>query len=82
MTSAARAALSRLALGAGQAIRDERLRRRWSMADLAVRAGVAIGVVHRVEAGDTASLESYARLGAALGLRPTLEFADSRARRS
>ena len=82
MTSAARAALRRLALDAGQAIRDERLRRRWSMADLAVRAGVAIGVVHRVEAGDTASLESYARLGAALGMRPTLEFADSRARRS
>lgn len=51
------------------------------MGDLAERAGVAVGVVHRVEAGDTASLESYARLGAALGLRPALEFADSRTRR-
>ena len=51
------------------------------MRDVAGRAGVAIGVVHRVEAGEPASLESYARLGAALGLRPTLEFANGRARR-
>jgi transcriptional regulator with XRE-family HTH domain len=57
------------------------MRRRWSMSDLADRAGVAIGVVHRVEAGDTASLESYARLGVALGMRSTLEFADVRQRR-
>lgn len=51
------------------------------MRDVAGRAGVAIGVVHRVEAGEPASLESYARLGAALGLRPTLDFADGRVRR-
>ncbi len=82
MSPAARAALRRLTAEAGQAIRDERLRRRWPIRELADRAGVAIGVVHGVESGEVANLESYARFGAALGLRPSLEFADSRARRS
>jgi transcriptional regulator with XRE-family HTH domain len=80
MTSAAQSALRRLAADGGQAIREERLRRRWSLRELAERAGVALATLHSVEAGEVASLESYARIGAALGLRPSLEFADSRAR--
>ena len=36
-------------------------------------------VVHDVESGDVASLESYARIAIALGLRPDLMLADPRA---
>jgi transcriptional regulator with XRE-family HTH domain len=81
MSPAARTALRRLAAEGGRAIRDERLKRRWSMRELAERAGVGLGTLHSVESSEVASLESYARIGAALGLRPTLEFADSRSRR-
>lgn len=37
-------------------------------------------MVHAVEAGSTAGLESYARIAVALGLRPSLAFQDERAR--
>ena len=50
------------------------------MRELAQRAGVSLATLHSIESGDAASLESYARVGAALGLRPTLEFADARQR--
>jgi transcriptional regulator with XRE-family HTH domain len=79
MTPAALAALARLALEAGQQIRAERLRRGWSLRDLAARAGVGLGVVHDVEAGSVLTLESYARLATALGLRPSFDLADVRA---
>lgn len=51
------------------------------MRELAQRAVVALATVHSVESGEVASLESYARLGAALGLRPTFEFAGGRVQR-
>ena len=50
------------------------------MRELARRAGVSLATLHSIESGDAASLESYARVGAALGLRPTLEFVDARQR--
>lgn len=78
MTPAARAAVTRLALEAGQQIRAERLRRGWTLRDLAARAGVGLGVAHDVEAGNVLTLESYARLATALGLRPSLDLADVR----
>jgi transcriptional regulator with XRE-family HTH domain len=81
MQPAARAALARMAIDAGQALRDERMRRGWSLRDLAERAGTALAVAHRVEAGDVGSLESYARLAVALGLRPELAVTDPRTRR-
>ena len=71
-----------MALDGGQRLRDERIRRRWTLRELASRAGTAVAVAHRVEMGDVATLESYARLATALGLRPELGFADSRARRA
>ena len=52
------------------------------MRELAQRGGVSLATVHSVESGEVASLESYARLGAALGMRPTLEFADPHPRRT
>lgn len=81
LTPAARAALQRMAIDAGQQVRDERIRRGWTLRELASRAGTATAVAHRVEAGDVATLESYARLAAALGLRPSLAFVDPRTRR-
>ncbi len=78
MTPAARAALARLAQEAGRQIREERLRRRWTLRELAARAGVGLGVAHDVEAGSVLTMESYARLATALGLRPSLDLVDPR----
>jgi transcriptional regulator with XRE-family HTH domain len=58
MPPAARAALTRMTVDAGQRLRDERLRRGWTLRELAARAGTAIAVAHGVEAGDIATLES------------------------
>jgi transcriptional regulator with XRE-family HTH domain len=80
MTPAARATLARLAQEAGMQIRAERVRRGWTLRDLATRAGVALGVAHAAEAGCVLTLESYARLATALGLRPSLDLADARSR--
>ena len=80
MTPAARAALARLALVAGQQVRDERVRRGWTLRALADRAGVAAATAQAAEWGVVASLESYARLATALGLRPSLDLADTRGR--
>lgn len=80
MQPAAHAALARMAQEVGGQVREERLRRRWTLRDLADRAGVAIGVVHDAEAGSVLTLESYARLATALGLRPNLGLLDPRAR--
>jgi transcriptional regulator with XRE-family HTH domain len=82
MPPAARAALTRMTVDAGQRLRDERLRRGWTLSELAARAGTAIAVAHGVEAGDIATLESYARLATVLGLRPELGFVDPRTRRA
>lgn len=78
MTPAARAAHARMALVAGQQVRDERVRRGWTLRDLAGRAGVAAATAQAAESGEVASLESYARLATALGLRPSLDLTDPR----
>lgn len=80
MTPAADAALTRMAVEAGQRLREERSRRGWTLREVAARARVSVTLVHNVEAGATAGLESYARIAAALGLRPSLVFADAHAR--
>jgi transcriptional regulator with XRE-family HTH domain len=78
MTPAAHAAHARMALVAGQQVRDERVRRGWNLRDLADRAGVAAATAQAVESSVVASLESYARLATALGLRPSLDLTDPR----
>jgi len=80
MQPAARAALARMAVEAGERVRDERTRRGWTLRELATRAGTALAVAHRVESGEVASLESYARLATALGMRPILALPDPRLR--
>jgi transcriptional regulator with XRE-family HTH domain len=77
-SAAAAAALTRLAVEAGAAIRAARRSRRWTLRELAGAAGMAISVVHRIESGLPSSLESYARIGVALGVRPELLFTDGR----
>jgi hypothetical protein len=50
------------------------------MRALAARAGVSIGVVHAIEAGVGASLESYARVATALSTAPVLRIERHRSR--
>ena len=73
-------ALTRAAMTAGGLLRDERIRRRMPMREVAARAGVSSAAVADVEAGNPASLETYARLATALGLRFDLSLADPRRR--
>lgn len=81
ISPAAEAALARLGVDGGRDLRDERIRRGWTLRRVSDAAGVALGVVQAVEAGTPASLESYARIATALGLRPELRCTDGRARR-
>jgi transcriptional regulator with XRE-family HTH domain len=69
----------RLAMELGQQVRDERTRRRWTIAQLAARAGMSVAAVHRIEAGAASTLGGYARLGVALGLDARFALAHERA---
>ena len=80
MSPGALSGLTRMAVEAGQRLRDERQRRRWTQQVVADRAGLAPSVVHDAEAGSILSLQSYARIAVALGLRPSLTLRDERAR--
>jgi transcriptional regulator with XRE-family HTH domain len=64
----------------GALVHNERVRRSWTLRELAGRAGVSVGMAHRVEAGGPASLETYVRLASALALRPSFELVDTRRR--
>jgi transcriptional regulator with XRE-family HTH domain len=74
--------VSALAGHVGIRIREERRRRRWTLRDLSLRAGISTSLLHWIETGRAASLESYVRISAALGLRTALELVDSRRRDS
>jgi transcriptional regulator with XRE-family HTH domain len=76
MSPAARAALTRMAVEAGQRLREARTRRGWTLRHVADRAGVSVTQVHSAEAGEAVSLETHARLGVALGIPPSLVFED------
>jgi hypothetical protein len=77
---AVESAVTRMATTVGSTIRAARVSRRWTMRDLASRAAVSIGTVHAVESGRPMSLETYARLSIALGLRPELTAESARIR--
>ena len=70
----------RVAALLGQVVHEERMRRSWSLRRLAATAGVSTSGVRGVEAGTRASLEMYARLGQALGLRFEAQLVDPRRR--
>jgi transcriptional regulator with XRE-family HTH domain len=82
MSTAASSALARMAFEAGHQVHAARVRRGWTLRDLADRAGVSPAVVHGLETGDTVSQETIARVATALGMRPSLVLADSRDRTS
>ena len=67
-----------MAVAAGQAVREERLRRGLTLEEVARHAGISRAHVQDVEAGAPASLEAYARIALALGLRPDLLLGDPR----
>jgi transcriptional regulator with XRE-family HTH domain len=81
-SDAANRALSNVVVGAAEAIGTERLRRCWTLAELASRAGVSIAAAQRAETGAPVSLETYVRLATALGLRASLMLEDRRRRQS
>lgn len=72
------AALRSSAVRLGAQAHDERIRRGWNMATLAARSGISIPTLHRIEAGEVASLEAYVRVSHALGWEP--EFSLERGR--
>jgi len=77
---AADAAVTRLRSDFGQRIRDARLARRWSTAELGIRAGVSRWAVYMAERADAVSLDVMARLATALSLRLEIHLADPRRR--
>jgi transcriptional regulator with XRE-family HTH domain len=64
------AALVLKAAQLGREARTERVRRGWSQATLAAKAGLSPSEIHKLEFGKVCSLETYVRVGVALGLDP------------
>jgi transcriptional regulator with XRE-family HTH domain len=79
-SEAVAAAVQRLWVNVGTAIRDARLAKRWPVAELARRAGVSRAAAYLAEAGKPTSLEALVRLTTALGLRLDFELSDPRRR--
>lgn len=67
-----------MAASAADDVRDERTRRRWTLREVAARAGVSAAAVHSIETGRAASLETYARVFTVLGLRGELRGINAR----
>jgi transcriptional regulator with XRE-family HTH domain len=68
----------RLAIDLGRQVRDERDRRRWTLAQLAEKAAMSIATVHRIEFGAASSVDGYARLAVALGLEARFALGSER----
>ncbi len=61
----------------GKKIREYRLRKDWTLADLSKRAGVALSTLSRIESGKmTGTLESHVQIAHALGVRLPELYAD------
>lgn len=67
-------ALTRIGIEAGATIRAGRLRRGWTIRELAARAGVSASEVYHLESGRVGSVAAYGRIASALGLRLELLF--------
>src|SRR5437868_2132013 len=80
-SDAARRSAARIAAEIGAEIREARRRRRWSMRELGRRCGLTGSAIQKMEAGEPGSVEAYARVGAALTLRPEIHLVDERDRR-
>ncbi|MFH0751029.1 MAG: helix-turn-helix domain-containing protein [Chloroflexota bacterium] len=62
----------------GEQVRAARVRRRWTTGRLADQAGVSRTLVYLVERGEPTTMETYARLGGALGLPLEVSLEDPR----
>ena len=62
----------------GVQVRAGRVRRRWTTKRLAAEAGISRTLVYLVERGEPTTMGTYARLGAALGLRLEASLEDAR----
>ena len=71
-----------MASHAGDVVREERTRRRWTLATLATRAGISPSHLAQLESGKPASLETYARVMTALDRDVDLVAASPRSRSS
>lgn len=74
------AEVGRLAIGLGREAREERLRRRLTLREVAALLGLGRATVADIEAGRAGSLETYVRLADALRLRAEFELIDPRRR--
>ncbi len=66
----------------GRQVRDARLARGWSAAELARRAGISPPFVHLIETGQSGSAEAAARIAQALSRQAELNLIDPRRLRS
>jgi transcriptional regulator with XRE-family HTH domain len=64
----------------GQAVRDDRVRRRLTVREMADAPGPGRGTVSDIETGHVGSLETYARLAESLPLRAEFDLVDPRRR--
>jgi transcriptional regulator with XRE-family HTH domain len=80
LSPAVDAALRRALLGFGEAVRDARRARGWSVAELATRAGISRALLYGLEAGQPCSTEARARIAVALGHRLEIGLVDPRRR--
>ena len=74
------ATLRRVRGDVARRIRDERLVKRWSVAQLADDAGLSRWIVYLAERGDPISLEAIARIADSLRLRLEIDLVDPRRR--
>lgn len=79
-TPAVLARVTSLCAAVGAQVRAARVRRRWTTKRLAHEAGVSRSLVYLVERGEPTTMETYARLGAALGLRFEVTLEDTRSK--
>ncbi len=75
------ARVASLCASMGAQIRAARIRRRWSTQRLADIAGISRSLLYLVERGQPTTMETYARLAAALGLRLEVALDDARPRK-
>jgi len=62
---------ARVAVELGIQLREARLRRGWTLGEVARRARMTLSAVQRLEGGARGSVGAYARLAVALGLEPS-----------
>lgn len=77
-TSPSRRLAQPLGARLGARVREERVRRGWTLRELAARSGLSASQVQWIEAGNPGSLAAYAAIAAAFRLRPEFDLVDPR----